>query len=82
MKTYAVDIIGSKEPTYILEADVVKLYTAMNKGYKLILVGKSFINPSSIARIRRAYDVDASTVEETDQELIAQIEGKEFKKLT
>ena len=81
-KTYAVDIIGSKEPTYIVESDVILLARHANSGAKLVLVGKTFINPASIARIRRAYDVDANVVEATDNELIARIEGKQFKKLT
>lgn len=80
MKTYAIDIIGNKEVTYVVESDVVKLYHAMNQGYKLILVGKTFINPVSIARIRRAYDVDANIVESNDDELLALI-NKEAKQL-
>lgn len=80
-KTYAVDIIGQKEATYILEADVVKLVRSANSGARLVLVGKTFINPASVARIRRAYDIDANAVEYTDRELIAQIEGKQLKKL-
>lgn len=69
MKTYAVEIMSQKEPTYIVETDVVKLVQSVNRGAKLVLVGTSFINPSSISRIRRAYDVDASVVEEADPEL-------------
>ena len=81
MKTYRIEIIGHKEPTYIVESDVVKLVQQAERGVKLILVGKTFINPSSIARICRAYDVDASVLEETDQELIREI-GREPKQLT
>lgn len=78
MKTYAVEIIGQKEPTYIVESDMIKLVKATNTGARLVMAGKSFINPSSIARIRRAYDVDASVIEETDQELVREI-GRESK---
>ena len=79
-KTYRVDIMGQSEPTYIVESDVVKLVKHANTGARLILVGRSFINPASISRIQRAYDVDAM-VEPTDQELIKQIEGSGLKQL-
>ena len=80
-KTYRVDIMGQSEPTYIVESDVVKLVKHANTGARLILVGRSFINPASISRIKRAYDVDANVVETTDQELIKQIEGSGLKQL-
>ena len=80
-KTYAVEIMGHKEPTYILESDVVKLVKSANVGAKLVLVGKTFINPATISRIRREYNVDENTLEATDQELIAQIENKGYKQL-
>ena len=80
-KTYRLELIGHKEPTYLVESDVVKLVQQAQSGVKLILVGTTFINPTSIARICRAYDVDANVLEESDQELIKQIE-KEPKKLT
>lgn len=79
--TYAVDIMSQKEPTYIVESDVVKLVKGANSGARLVLVGKTFINPATISRIRRAYNVDANVLEETDQKLVAQIEGKELKRL-
>lgn len=81
-KTYAVEIIGQKEPTYIVESDMIKLVKATNTGARLVMAGKSFINPSSIARIRRAYDIDASVIEEADQEVVSLLEGREIKKLT
>lgn len=80
MKTYSVEIMGQKEPTYIIEEDVIKLVQGTNHGYKLVLVGKTFINPATISRIRRAYDVDANVLEETDQGLVGAI-YKEPKRL-
>ena len=80
-KTYAVDIMGQSETTYIVESDVVKLVKNANTGARLVLVGRTFINPASISRIRRVYDIDANVLEETDNELIAQIEGNNLKKL-
>ena len=47
-KTYAVDIMGKEEATYITESDVVKLVQNTNKGARLVLVGKTFINPELI----------------------------------
>ena len=82
MKTYAVEIMGFKEPTYITEEAMIKLVKSVDSGARLVMAGKSFINPSSIARIRRAYDVDANVVEEIDEEVVAQLEGKQVKRLT
>ena len=76
-KTYAVDIMGKEEATYITESDVVKLVQNTNKGARLVLVGKTFINPASISRIRRVYDIDANVVEETDEDVVRAIEGRE-----
>lgn len=75
MKSYAVDIMGQSEPTYIVESDVIKLVQSANRGARLVLVGKAFINPASISRIRRVYDVDAGAIEETDLDLITKIES-------
>ena len=82
MKTYAVEIMGFKEPTYITEEAMIKLVKSVDSGARLVMAGKSFINPSSIARIRRAYDVDANVAEEIDHEVVAQLEGKQVKRLT
>lgn len=81
MKKYAVEIMGHKDPTYLEEADVIKLVKATNMGYKLVLVGRSFINPATISRIRREYDVHPDDVEKSDPELNALLETSEIKKL-
>jgi hypothetical protein len=80
MKTYAIEIMGQDEITYVTQADVAKLFHETNNGARLVYVGGDFINPNSIQRIRRAYDVDASVIKESDQELISSI-YKEPKKL-
>ncbi len=82
MKTYAIEVFGHKDPTYVSESDVIKLVKAGEIGAKLVLVGRTFINPSAIQRIRRAYDVDATTLEAPDEELNQLLQGKQIKKLT
>ena len=81
VETYAVEIIGQKEPTYLLATDVAKLVHATNAGVKLIYVGGDFISPSSIARIRRAYNVDVSIINSPSEDMVELLEGKEIKKL-
>ncbi len=82
MRTYAIELFGQKEPTYAIETDVVKLVKSGEKGAKLVLIGRTFINPSAIQRIRRAYDVNENAIEAPDEELNQLLEGREFKKLT
>jgi len=79
-KVYAIDIMGESLPTYVLQPDVVKLVKSINMGVKLVLVGQTFINPSSIKRIRRAYNVDENSVDIPDPELLTLLDDK--KRLT
>lgn len=81
MKKYAIEIMGKEEKTYATQDDVVKLVNATNAGAKLVLVGQTFINPSSISRIKRVYDIDDSVVDNPDEELIQALENPQIKRL-
>lgn len=69
-KLYYVYLIGSKEGTLCTQEDVAKLVRSANSGAKLVLVGGSFINPASIARIDRAWNANERDIERTDPELL------------
>ena len=81
-KSYAVEIMGRNEPTYITFEDMVKLVRATQDGKgRLVLVGQSFINPSSVSRIRRAWDVDAYSFDPPDPDMVKAITAPDRKQL-
>lgn len=82
-KSYAVEIMGRSEATYITFEDMVKLVRATQEGKgRLVLVGQSFINPSSVSRIRRSWDVDAYEIDQPDPDIVAALTGPERKQLS
>lgn len=70
MRAYAIEVMGEDKPTHVSKEDLVKFLKAASAGMKMIYVGGDFINPSSVKRIRVAWDVDASELVEADQEML------------
>lgn len=68
-KTYAVEIMGQEKVTYVNQVDVAKIVEGASRGAKLVVVGQSIINPASVSRIRRAWNVDPSEIDRNDEEL-------------
>ena len=68
MKKYAIEVMGREDKTYATFDEIVKLVQSINRGAKLVLVGQTFLNPSSISRIKRFYG-DDSVLDQPDEEL-------------
>ena len=80
-KKYAVEIMGREDKTYITFEDMVKLVRSTNAGAKLVLVGQTFLNPSSISRIKRVYDIDDTLLDLPDEDLKLALEAPSQKRL-
>ena len=75
MKKYAIEIMGREDKTYATFEDIVKLVKNINQGARLVLVGQTFINPASVSRIKRVYEIDDSLLDDPDDELKTAIEA-------
>ena len=72
---YKIEIMGQKDPTYITTEEVVKLVKAANARAKLVYVGGDFVNPASIGRLKKVWNIEPSLIEKSDEEMVALLGG-------
>ena len=80
-KIYKIEIMGHEDPTYCTQEDVARIVEATNRGLKLVLVRQALINPASVSRVQRAYDVDERALDKADEELNTLLKAPAVKQL-
>ena len=68
MSIYRINLMGGAS-VLCSEEDVAKLVIATNNEFKLVLIGGSLINPSSISSIVRDWNARPEDLEKTSESL-------------